>query len=471
MAVLLLVVLATRPQAASPTPSAGASAPAGIVGSPSAAPLGTPTRTPHVTVAQLHGIVNGGTADGQLFEITSTLEESSNIFCAQDPCAKQYELLLVGGVITDERNGLFVKPARPSDGSTPIDGTFVVTPWKGSLVLLGQLQGSLDQPVDPRTLTPKYVDQGTGVIAIAPVSGRLTYVPAECPTVLPGATGCGNSQSVLLAFVGSGASADPLPVSQTEPTLGVDLATANSVDGPFLVRTGEGSRLTLIARYDQAAVTIVDAPTVTCDVAAGSSLPSCRQLLRLTIDESAVQYGDVQSVEIHQGAWTCPAGAMCSSVPPEQRAYAVVHASSGVWTIGMAFDTTRAPIDIVPILVASSYGPSTTIVPAYNTCAEQGYGQNGVLECKAALAAAMGVIPPGTDVVSLHFAYGLGCPPGYFCFAIPPTPDPNTGHVIVHVASPGPDLWVNVRADASGTVTADQPMSFPVASPSASEAP
>lgn len=355
IAVLAIVVMATRPQVAGPSPSAGGAGPSGVIGSPSASSPAVSSspdaldRT--ISITQLRGAVNDGSADGKLFEVATTLEESPNIFCAQDPCAKQYDLAFVGGVITDERPGLSVKPARPDEASVPFEGTFVVTPWKGSLVLLGMLDGSLDKPVDAGSVASSSVNAGPGVIGIAAVSGRLVWEGAACPTQLPGDSFC---DQFLLSYIRALAPGTALvPVGVVDPMLGVDLSQVDQVDGPFLVQTGTGARPTVFARYDASEVHIVRAPTVACDVPAGTVLPSCRRLMQLALERWSVA-GEVSSVEVHQGPWTCPAIGTCHDVPAAQSAYVVVHASMGDWFVGLAFDERGNGLDVMPMPLASA---------------------------------------------------------------------------------------------------------------------
>lgn len=111
--------------------------------------------------------------------------------------------------------------------------------------------------------------------------------------------------------------------------------------------------------------------------------------------------------------------------------------------------------------VIAGYDPATTVrvSQVQDTCALPGYGVTTTLACDAALVAALDVVPADTSIVSLDFAYGGGCPPWVRC--LPGLAITDAGHVVVHVASPGPDLWVVVVADETGVVTAATPVPFP----------
>jgi hypothetical protein len=122
-----------------------------------------------------------------------------------------------------------------------------------------------------------------------------------------------------------------------------------------------------------------------------------------------------------------------------------------------------------PFLVRLGPGPQPEIVARYEpdslvtvamprvTCAEAPSGA-ATLTCDAAVAAALAVVPAGAEVTSVEFGYGT-CPPWARCAA--GQPEVARGHVVVHLAPPGPDLWVVVVADAAGAVSAWNPISFP----------
>jgi len=108
-------------------------------------------------------------------------------------------------------------------------------------------------------------------------------------------------------------------------------------------------------------------------------------------------------------------------------------------------------------------------------CADVPHGQTTRLTCGGAVTAALAVVLSGSAVTSIEFAYGDSmCPPWVPCEAAMP-PNPDAGHVVLHVASPGPDLWVMVVADGDGAVSVASPVAFPrwwpAASPTTSTSP
>ena len=121
-----------------------------------------------------------------------------------------------------------------------------------------------------------------------------------------------------------------------------------------------------------------------------------------------------------------------------------------------------------PFLVRLGTGPQPEIVARYQpgslvtvamprvTCAEAPSGAS--LQCEDAVAAALAVVPAGAEVTSVEFGYGT-CPPWARCAA--GQPEVARGHVVVHLAPPGPDLWVVVVADDAGAVSAWNPIPFP----------
>lgn len=348
IAVLVMVVVATHPPGTTPSasPSRGAASASALVGPtpwPSAAPSGA-----HISITDLRRDLNDGTsADGHLFLVNGTLQGPLLLTCPNDPCAAEYTLEFVGSVVTDQRPGQPVTPARPADGSAPLTGTFLVVPWRGTLILVGRMEGSLGSPVAVSTLTNSYMpsDPG-GTIALQAVSGQIAVERVACPTVVPGPSSC-TPAYVLSDPAAPGAGSTN--VRMASPALGIDEGV-NPISGPFLVRTGTGSQPEVVGRYDQGAIPTVDLPAVTCDLPTSTTLPSCSSLVTLAF-EGLNGLGDLTSVEVHQGAWACrPADPiLCPSVPPTQSAYVLIHASLGDWTIGLSFDAKGNPISIVPM--------------------------------------------------------------------------------------------------------------------------
>ncbi len=97
------------------------------------------------------------------------------------------------------------------------------------------------------------------------------------------------------------------------------------------------------------------------------------------------------------------------------------------------------------------------VVMAPVTCPPLAGGS--ALTCEAAVAAALTVVPAGVSIVSIEFGGGT-CPPWYRCGLQLPD-DGTRGHVVFHLATPGPDLWVPVMAHDTGPVTASMPVPFP----------
>jgi len=426
--------------------------------SPSDPAQSFPVATPQISPNDLLRVVNDGSYDGRLVLVNSTLRGIPSPVCNPAPCPPGFALDFVGRVVTTPNSSQPVVPAAPEAGSVPLTGTFVVVPWKGTLILVGRMEGSLASPVAWTTITSGYVPPDPGAeIAVQAVSGWLTRnVALPCASVASGGSGCGLVDQLTDGPLGSGGLATTPRVDA--PALGVD-ATATGVAGPFLVRTGTGAGLEIVGRYDVGAYTTVDTPTVTCDIPADSKLPSCDKLVVYAL-QPLPDGAEMTAIEVHQGDWPCPSDSVCASAPPEQRAWVLVRSTSGDWEVGLTFDAGGYGVDIVQIPLPSG-NPAPSPMPA--TCTELGYGQSSTLTCGAAIAAALKVVPAGTAIVSLEFGYGPGCPTGIDCPDLPPYP--NTGHVIVRVAAPGRDLLVSLIADAGGVATAVAPVPIASASP------
>ncbi len=97
------------------------------------------------------------------------------------------------------------------------------------------------------------------------------------------------------------------------------------------------------------------------------------------------------------------------------------------------------------------------VVTAPVTCSPLAGGS--ALTCEAAVSAALTVVPADASIVSIEFGEGT-CPPWYRCGVQLPD-DGTRGHVVFHLAAPGPDLWVSVIAHDTGPVTASKPVPFP----------
>jgi hypothetical protein len=201
---------------------------------------------------------------------------------------------------------------------------------------------------------------------------------------------------------------------------------------------------------------VPSAATVTCGLDSGAKLPPCNQVVAEAL--AALQStGSIQSIEVGQGAY-CPPGTACPTVAPD-RANVILRTSTGDWLVDLAYGPDGKLVSAIAGPLPST-DPTPSSVPT--TCTELGYGQTSTLTCDAAVAAALKVVPAGTAITSLEFRYTSSCPPWLFC-ALRPY-DPNAGAVIVHVPSPGRDLWVTVRADAAGIVTVEPPIKFPAGS-------
>ena len=100
---------------------------------------------------------------------------------------------------------------------------------------------------------------------------------------------------------------------------------------------------------------------------------------------------------------------------------------------------------------AREVGPDGSLVPVVIT-----------LTCDRAVTAARAVVAHDSDIDWIEFAFGPWCPPGAFCSLILP----NTGHVVFHMKHARPDIVVDVRSDAAGTVTISEPFTIPSPSPS-----
>ena len=423
VAVLVMVILGTRPATVATPSSAGAGT---TVVSPSVSPSASSATTPSLpttmALADLRRAVTDRSLDGRLVLVDTTLL-ASYTSCATDPCSPQYQLQFVGPVTTDARPGQPVVPGRPADGTPPLVGTFVIVPWQGTLILVGRLEGSLGSPVSWTTITTGYVPPDPGSeIAIQAVTGWLIRnVAVPCPSVASGDAGCGPVDQLADGPVGNGG---PATIPRVDvPALGID-ASANPVAGPFLVRTGTGVGLEIVGRYDLGAYTAVATPTVTCDIPTATTMPPCDKLVTLAI-EGLPAGGVVMAVEVHQGAWDCPSSGLCASVPPDQRAFVIVRTTAGDWEVGLSFDAHGIGVDAVPMPLASSYPvPSSAAV----TC---GLDPGTKLpSCNEVVAEALRALQSTGTIQSIEVGQGSYCPPGTAC----PTVEVDRVHVIVHAA-------------------------------------
>ena len=272
IAVLVMVMVANQPPAASPAPSAAASPPAVVTPSAPAPPPSTqtsPAPTParsgsalrplHVSLAELRLALQDGSLDGRLLLVGSTLVADPATCPAGVTCSRDYSLDFVGPVVTDRRPGQPVVPARPDAGSAPLSGTFVVVPYRGTLILVGRLEGSLASPVMPAAVTNSYQppDPG-GSIALQAIEGTLDR-DAHLPC-----TSSGDCSPPAITWTypetqANGAAGGAELVTLDSPALGID-PTQRRAAGPLLVRTGTGQRHEVVARYDIGDYGIVDVP-------------------------------------------------------------------------------------------------------------------------------------------------------------------------------------------------------------------
>ena len=455
VAVLVMVVVATRPPSASPSASVPASAAVvapSVATSGPASPLATPVpsglvlQPAHISITALHQALADRSLDGHLVVVDSTLRQVALRCAAPGPCPPLYDLDFVGPVVTEASPGLPVVPAQPAASSTPLAGTFVLVPHQGSLILVGRLEGSVASPVAVEALFSG--SETPGSISLQAVGATLRRdVPAKCMAPCPN-----------VDMLSDGTSGDAVTVASPAP--GID-PTVQSVAGPFLVRTRTGSSPLVVARYDAGGYTVVDMPTVTCDVGSGTKVPPCQEMVSDAL-AALNPSGPITRIEATRGGLPCPIGARCGLAFDYD---VTVRTPSHDWLVRLRYDPDGALLTAVPgPLVVLDGSP----VFAPMTCGALPVGLASTLACDAAIAAALDAIPAGTAVVSLDFRYGSECPPWLFCALR--AFDPSRGSVVVHAASPGRDLWVDVEADAAGVVAASA-IPFPRATSGASPVP
>ena len=342
VAALVMALVATRPPAASPSPPASASA-AGVTAPSASAPARSAAPSPasspvapprHVSLSELRQALQGGSLDGRLVLADSTLVADATACPAGQNCRAQYSLEFLGPVVTDRRTGEPIVPAAPDAGSTPLTGTFLLVPYRRTLILVGRAEGSLASPVMPSALNGSYQppDPG-GSIALQALDGTLDQ-DAHLPC-----TSNGDCSPPAITWTYPEAQADGAAggaelVTLEVPALGID-PSVRKVPGPFLVRTGAGPRHEVVGRYDIGGYTVVDMPPVTCDLAPGARLPTCAAIVEQAIG-APEPWGAITSVEVGQGAY-CPPGTACPTVEPD-RVHAIVRTTLGDWLVQLGYD-------------------------------------------------------------------------------------------------------------------------------------
>ncbi len=343
IAVIVMVVVATRPPTAAPSPSAQASAVVAVSpGAPASSGVATgapsssvDARTSHVTPLELGRALSDGSLDGRILAVDSVLREPT--LCPIQSCGDAYQLDLVGPVLTQMRPALPVVPAAPAAGSAPLQGTFLVVPFAGSLVLVGRMEGSLASPLPWSAISGAYVPADPGAeLAIQPVTGWLQRIALPC---VPSAA-CPDGGQLTDADPSAAAVGSAVAVSVASPVLGVDPA-ATVTSGPFLVRTGTGSSPEVAARYDPGSIATIDLPSVTCSLAATASGPTCVDLAQVAVEGlrfgggtgGVPGSGSIASIEVDQGAY-CPPGVACPTVVAD-RVHVIIHAMPplGDWLV------------------------------------------------------------------------------------------------------------------------------------------
>lgn len=358
IAVIAMVIVATRPPTASPSPSAAASAVVAVspgssassevaTASPSSAIAATPSR---VTMLELGRALSDGSLDGRILAVDSVLRGLPTP-CPIQSCGDAYQLDLVGPVVTQMRPALPVVPAAPAAGSTPLQGTFLVVPSSGSLVLVGRMEGSLANPLPWSAISGAYVPADPGAeLAIQPVSGWLQRIALPC---VPGSA-CPDGGQLTDGDPSAGAAGRAVAVTVASPALGVG-PVATVAAGPFLVRTGAGSNPEVAARYDAAAIVTIDPPPVTCNVATSASDLRCLDLAQIALDGvrdftagAGKALGTVTSIEVDQGAY-CPPGFACPTVVAD-RAHVVLRAPAplGDWLVELTLGPNGGVTRVAP---------------------------------------------------------------------------------------------------------------------------
>lgn len=309
--------------------------------------LGAQTWSPsmasqQITLVDLRRALSDSSLDGHIVLVDGTLQQQRSATCGQPSCPADYALRFVGPVVTEQRPGQPVTPARPGAGSAPLAGTFLVVPWRGTLILVGRMEGSLGSPIAVAALANAYTPSDPAAeIALQAVSGQITAEPMSCPSFVPGASAC---LPAYLLTDPAAPGAAPTPVRMAAPALGV--ADGRTVDGPFLVRTS-GSQLQVVGRYDPGAITTVSIPAVTCDLAGATPLLSCDKLVSDTL-AALPPSTQVTAVDIAQGA-ACHPPQACP--PLASSAHATVHTPTGDWRVSLVYDPDGTH-------VASVEGPS-----------------------------------------------------------------------------------------------------------------
>lgn len=387
IAAIVLAIAATRLPASGPPASAAppaavvaSGAPSPAVATPGAVVPATPAFTAapvpgasgepspgriqprYVTLEMARAAVKSGSLDGRIVLVESTLRTATGYGdCSVPPCG-QATLDFVGGVVTGQKPGLPVEPASLDPASGPLAGAFVVVPWRGSVLLVGRLQGSLASPILPGQQNASYQppDEG-GAIALQAVAGTLDW---DVVTPCPPNGDC--SPPGLTATFGTpgpdGAAGVVQFVTVADPAVGVD-RTVRRLEGPFLVRTGTGNRHEVVARYALGDVVVVDMPRVGCDLAAGTVIGPCADVVALAMGAVPADM-TVEAVDVGQGSY-CPPGWSCPTVAPD-RAHAIVYGGwSGTWVVEMAWDASGhgTVVSSAPLPSGDAGAPTPSTAP------------------------------------------------------------------------------------------------------------
>ncbi len=265
-ALVAVVVLAvagrgtfTSPSTATDAATAGASAMVSTAAT-------TPPAATDVSLAGLRQALADRSLDGRILLVDTTLRNVAHVDCpAIGPCPSAWSLDLVGPVVTHAQPGKPIVPAVPGGPFPALPGTWVVVPKEGSLFLAGRVQDPVLQPTTWSAIASRRGPLNLGLgVTLEPIAGWM----------VPGGTGAARVIAERRPSSEGTVTGPSAAFTLLSPALGIG-PTAATVDGPFLVRLGDGPLGDVVARYDPATLVRVAIPPVRCASAPSQPSMSC----------------------------------------------------------------------------------------------------------------------------------------------------------------------------------------------------
>ncbi|MHB8960295.1 MAG: hypothetical protein ACYDAN_11770 [Candidatus Limnocylindrales bacterium] len=330
IAVLLTVMLATRPPVAAPVPSAPGSLSAIASSSPASSPSAVSPSSPSVSTTrislpELRSALADGTLDRRILAVDTGVRSIGPLCTVgiRAGCSNPARLDVLGNVQTEMQPGFPAVPVWPGQKPTAAVGRWLVVPFHGQLLLLGRANPpELASPPTVETLDSLPIASDDGP-ALQPIAGWLLT-----GMVTPCASGVACAPMTEISSSSTPLGGPAFGVTVASPALGVDASSRVSA-GPFLVRSG-----VVVARYDPSAVIAVDLPPVRCNLARETGLPSCSDIADEAIAAMS-PIGPVTSIEVDQGAYCAP-GWACPTVEPD-RVHVRVNSPTGDWLVELAY--------------------------------------------------------------------------------------------------------------------------------------